>query len=88
MGERLAAEIDAFIMDNCRKSLGRISFVAHSLGGIIVRTALAHDLMKPYLGKLYTMVWPTCLLLHVLLEDSLVRTGEFGNPALRLPVQQ
>lgn len=49
MGRRLATEVDDFIRDNCRNGagLGRLSFVCHSLGGIIMRAALAQALEEP-----------------------------------------
>lgn len=41
MGTALAHEIDDFIMKWCPgKQLSKISFIAHSLGGVIVRAAL------------------------------------------------
>ena len=47
MGERLAREVERFIRDWCPNgSIDKISFVGHSLGGIIIRAAL------PYLQDL------------------------------------
>ncbi|CAD7971071.1 unnamed protein product [Amoebophrya sp. A25] len=50
MGIRLFEEIDAFVEDNC---LGRVperlSFVGHSMGGLIVRSAL--PLLRPKYGN-------------------------------------
>lgn len=46
MGVRLAAEVEEFIEQYCPgSSLGRLSFIAHSMGGLITRSAL------PYLEK-------------------------------------
>lgn len=47
MGKLLSEEIHDYIDENCPGSqLGRISFIGHSLGGLIIRAAL------PYLDKL------------------------------------
>lgn len=76
MGQRLSAEIDQFITSTCKKGLGRVSFVAHSLGGLIVRSALTQPAMKQYLSKLYTLVTlatPHCgYFMH---DSSLLETG-------------
>ena len=56
MGERLANEVIGFITEHCpRYVLGRLSFISHSLGGLIVRAALLHlseykDVMHLYLS--------------------------------------
>merc|ERR1712186_225713 len=46
MGAHLAAEVRNFLTDWCPgppdTSLGRLSFVTHSVGGLIVRSALPH----------------------------------------------
>ncbi|OMP06367.1 hypothetical protein CCACVL1_01604 [Corchorus capsularis] len=63
MGQRLAQEVIAFVkkkMDKASRS-GRlrdikISFVGHSIGNIILRTALAESAMEPYLRFLHTYV--------------------------------
>ncbi|XP_038704395.1 protein FAM135B-like isoform X3 [Tripterygium wilfordii] len=63
MGLRLAEEVVAFI----RKKLDKVarsgvvrdiklSFVGHSIGNVIIRTALAESTMKPYLRYLYTYI--------------------------------
>lgn len=40
MGSKLSTELRKFIQDNCPgSSLGRISFIGHSLGGLIIRAA-------------------------------------------------
>ncbi|KAJ9183343.1 hypothetical protein P3X46_007208 [Hevea brasiliensis] len=63
MGLRLAQEVVSFLkkkMDKFSKScnLGgiKLSFVGHSIGNIIIRTALAETIMEPYLRCLYTYV--------------------------------
>jgi len=66
MGVRLAAEVDEFIEQYCPgSSLGRLSFIAHSMGGLIVRSALPFlekykhlmftfmTLSTPHLGYMY-----------------------------------
>ncbi|XP_059650912.1 uncharacterized protein LOC132297640 [Cornus florida] len=63
MGLRLAQEVISFIkkkMDKASRS-GRLiniklSFVGHSIGNVIIRTALTESIMEPYLRYLYTYV--------------------------------
>lgn len=43
MGKNLARELMKFLEEN--KNIGRISFIGHSLGGLIIRASL------PYLTK-------------------------------------
>ncbi|KAF3971766.1 hypothetical protein CMV_004676 [Castanea mollissima] len=61
MGLRLAQEVISFLkkkMDKasrCGSSRSiRLSFVGHSIGNLIIRTALAESVMEPYLRNLYT----------------------------------
>jgi hypothetical protein len=59
MGERLAEEVRGFIKDWCpgvppEPSLGRLSFIAHSAGGLIVRSAL--PLLSEYSRKMHTFM--------------------------------
>merc|ERR1719162_2915168 len=55
MGIRLAQEVVNYICDWCPGSaLGRLSFVAHSLGGLIVRAAV--PLLHEFSSKMYTFV--------------------------------
>ncbi|KAL2637848.1 hypothetical protein GLYMA_06G090300v4 [Glycine max] len=63
MGHRLAKEVIAFLkskMDKASRygSLGdiRLSFVGHSIGNLIIRTAIADSIMEPFLCHLYTYV--------------------------------
>lgn len=63
MGQRLAQEVVSFIkkkMDKVSRSGGlrsiKLSFVGHSIGNIILRTALTESVMEPYLRFLYTYV--------------------------------
>ncbi|XVF39715.1 hypothetical protein PTKIN_Ptkin01aG0055400 [Pterospermum kingtungense] len=63
MGQRLANEVVSFVkkkMDKasrsgCLRDI-KLSFVGHSIGNIIIRTALAESAMEPYLRFLYTYV--------------------------------
>lgn len=56
MGKRLAKEILDFIGLYCGNRVDRLSFVCHSLGGIIIRQALACPALEPFLDKLYSFV--------------------------------
>lgn len=41
MGDKLSTEVINFITENCpENTLGRLSFVGHSLGGLIIRACL------------------------------------------------
>ena len=40
LGSRLAKEINDFLIENCVMHLGKITFIGHSLGGLIIRAAL------------------------------------------------
>ena len=66
MGRRLATEVINYINEWCpNDKLGRLSFIGHSLGGIIIRSALPHlsnysdkmylymSLSSPHLGYMY-----------------------------------
>ncbi|XP_049874132.1 protein FAM135A isoform X2 [Pectinophora gossypiella] len=54
MTDRLVQEIVTHIQNSSEPA--RISFVGHSLGTIIIRSALARPQMKPFLGKLHTFL--------------------------------
>ncbi|KAJ2943659.1 hypothetical protein O0L34_g16771 [Tuta absoluta] len=54
MTDRLVQEIVTHIQNSTEPA--RISFVGHSLGTIIIRSALARPQMKPFLGKLHTFL--------------------------------
>lgn len=54
MTDRLVQEILTHIQNSSDPA--RISFVGHSLGTIIIRSALARPQMKPYLSKLHTFL--------------------------------
>ncbi|CAD7083042.1 unnamed protein product [Hermetia illucens] len=55
MTDRLVAEI-LYHIETCGLNPNRISFVAHSLGTIIVRSALARPQMRPLLPRLHTFL--------------------------------
>jgi pimeloyl-ACP methyl ester carboxylesterase len=53
MGIRLAQEVTNFVADWCPgSSLGRLSFVGYSIGGVIVRSALPH--LREFHSKFHT----------------------------------
>jgi len=55
MGERLAAEIMTFIKENFPGDmLAKITFVAHSMGGLICRAAFPH--LEHLKAKFHTLV--------------------------------
>ncbi|KAH8052262.1 carboxylic ester hydrolase [Aureococcus anophagefferens] len=60
MGQRLAHEVHNFIKHRCDElsdpdpKMGRLSFIGHSAGSMIVRTALTSPIFRPYLSKLHT----------------------------------
>lgn len=61
MGQRLAKEVVSFVkkkMDKVTRSgvlnTIKLSFVGHSIGNIILRTALTDSIMEPYLEYLHT----------------------------------
>ncbi|KAK7282940.1 hypothetical protein RIF29_12075 [Crotalaria pallida] len=63
MGQRLAREVVSFVKNKMDKAsrygnLGdiKLSFVGHSIGNLIIRTAIADSLMEPFLGYLHTYV--------------------------------
>ena len=55
MGKKLSQEVSQFISENCpSNTLGRISFIGHSLGGIIIRASLEH--LQEYSDKMFTYI--------------------------------
>ncbi|CAJ2643167.1 unnamed protein product [Trifolium pratense] len=63
MGHRLAQEVISFVKSKMDKvtrygKLGdiKLSFVGHSMGNLIIRTAIADSMMEPYLRHLHTYV--------------------------------
>ena len=66
MGQKLADEVHQYINESCPGSqLGRLSFIGHSLGGLIIRASLPHldkykdkfhgylTLCSPHLGYMF-----------------------------------
>ena len=66
MGQKLADEVHQYIRESCPGSqLGRLTFIGHSLGGLIIRAALPYlekykdkmhgflTLCSPHLGYMY-----------------------------------
>ena len=51
----IAEEVKSYISKYIT-NLGRITFVAHSLGGVIVRAAICCEALQPYLSHLHTLV--------------------------------
>jgi predicted alpha/beta hydrolase family esterase len=52
MGKRLAEEVHQYIRESCPGSqLGRLTFIGHSLGGLIIRAAL--PLLEKYKDKFH-----------------------------------
>jgi Putative serine esterase (DUF676)/Protein FAM135 len=52
MGVRLAQEVMSFITEWCpSRSLGRLSFIGHSMGGLIIRAALPY--LEAYSSKMH-----------------------------------
>mmetsp|Transcript_10980 Transcript_10980/g.13784 ORF Transcript_10980/g.13784 Transcript_10980/m.13784 type:complete len:1061 (+) Transcript_10980:149-3331(+) len=81
MGGLLAEDVRRFIVHNCPEMLttfgeGRLSFVAHSAGGVIVRACLARPEMKILYKRFYTIVTLSSPHLGNLYPTShLVQTG-------------
>ena len=76
MGQRLALEVSGFINDHCPDTLGRLSFVGHSLGGIIARAALHQPVMAPYLPFCHSfMSFASPHLGYLYAENPFLTTG-------------
>eukprot|EP00397_Hematodinium_sp_SG-2012_P012032 GEMP01012188.1.p1 GENE.GEMP01012188.1~~GEMP01012188.1.p1 ORF type:complete len:710 (+),score=100.00 GEMP01012188.1:303-2432(+) len=75
MGIRLAQEVVNYICDWCPgPTLGRLSFIAHSIGGLIVRAAL--PLLQEYASKLYSYItFSSAHLGYMYNASALVNTG-------------
>jgi len=62
MGERLADEIQNYVTRNCpalgnaNPNYGRISFIGHSIGSIIIRAAISTQIFHPFRPKLHTFI--------------------------------
>jgi hypothetical protein len=55
MTDKLVAEI-LFHVSACSLNPAKISFIGHSLGNIIIRSAITRPQMKPLLPKLHTFL--------------------------------
>jgi hypothetical protein len=59
LGARLAKETVSFIRDVVAKrsiQVEKLSFVAHSIGSLVVRVAIQHELLKPFHDKLHALI--------------------------------
>ncbi|CAN0460498.1 unnamed protein product, partial [Ectocarpus sp. 12 AP-2014] len=61
MGEKLAKEVHRFLLVRARSLLlpggqGRLSFIGHSAGAVIIRVALTSPSLQPALGRLHMFV--------------------------------
>lgn len=75
---RLVSEI-LYHIDTCGLNPTRISFVAHSLGTIIVRSALSRPALRPILPRLHTFLSLSGPHLGTLFNSSgLVNMGKFS----------
>lgn len=75
---RLVSEI-LYHIDTCGLNPTRISFVAHSLGTIIVRSALSRPALRPILSRLHTFLSLSGPHLGTLFNSSgLVNMGELA----------
>ena len=54
MGEKLAEEIMKKVESYCPDSLGRLSFIGHSMGGVIIRAALPY--LEKFKDKMFTFL--------------------------------
>ena len=77
MGQRLAKEVHKKIGDinKSESPLTRLSFVGHSLGSVIVRSALSTPDLKPYLQKLHTFISLTSPHLGFFYAPGIVNTA-------------
>lgn len=78
--ERLVSEI-LYHIEAYNLNPKRISFVGHSLGNIIIRGAVSHPDMKPFLPKLHTFLSLSGPHLGTLYNNSgLVNMGKCLDP--------
>ena len=78
MGGRLAKEIHRYISEQCGpqgKNLYRLSFVGHSIGSVIIRTALSNKIMGPYLTKCHSFVTLSSPHLGHMFSPNYINTG-------------
>lgn len=83
MTDRLVGEI-LYHIESFALNPTRISFVAHSLGTIIVRSALSRPQMRPLLPRLHTFLSLSGPHLGTLYNSSgLVNMGNVGNDLIK-----
>ena len=81
MGSRLAEEVREYINEKVPEMLyphggGRVSFIGHSAGGLVVRMALQNECLACLQSKLYTYISLATPHVGVMFMDSqLVSTG-------------
>lgn len=56
MGNNLAKEVVVYMAQVGYEKIAHISFVSHSLGGLITRVAIRHDLLQPFKSLFHTLV--------------------------------
>lgn len=54
LGKNLAAEIKVYIKKRCIQSLNKITFICHSMGGVIARAALPY--LKEYSSLMHSYI--------------------------------
>lgn len=73
LGNNLAFELKQFIADNKAAQIGNISFIGHSLGGLIIRAAI--PLLTEYCSKFHLFMTLSSPHLGVKEASKLVRAG-------------
>lgn len=74
MGKRLANEVKSYIQQFCPLTcLARISFIGHSLGGLIIRAAFPH--LEEYKDKFYSYVSLSCPHLSNMFSSNHIQMG-------------
>ena len=75
INKRLAMEVKDYIKENWpQKNLKRLSFIGHSLGGVIIRAAL--PFLKEYQGIMYSFMTFSSPHLGCLNGSKLISTGK------------
>lgn len=79
MGEQLAVEVSQYIQAHYNGYVDRLSFICHSMGGLIARAALLHESMEAHLPSCHTLLTISCPHLGVLQPKlSWVVSGTLG----------
>jgi len=74
MGERLANEVNSYIKDYCPGNyMERLSFLGHSLGGVIIRAAL--PLLETHKSKMFNLITLSSPHLGCVYSSALVDVG-------------